>query len=232
MKNKYSTILFDADNTLLDFSKSERISLITTMKDYGVPVTEENISTYVSINDSLWKRLEKKEITKPQLKQIRFRIFFDSIGFNFDGDAFEVNEHYLDLLSQCAYTMDGATELSEKLCKAGYNLYIITNGVAKTQAQRLEKSGLLPFYKGVFVSEAIGIPKPDKGFFEYVFEKISEKDKSKIIVVGDSLSSDILGAKNAELDSIWLNLNNTSLTYNLKPTFTVSDLRKLEKIFF
>ncbi len=232
MKNKYSTILFDADNTLLDFSKSERLSLIRTMEDYGVPIIENNINAYISINDSLWKRLEKKEITKPELKQIRFRTFFDSIGFTFHGDTLEVNEHYLSLLSQCAYTMDGATELSKKLYLAGYDLYIVTNGIAKTQAQRLEKSGLLPFFKDVFVSEAIGIPKPDKRFFDYVLERISEKDKSRIVVIGDSLSSDIRGAENSGLESIWLNLNGTAIPDDLRPVCTVSNLNELESLFF
>ncbi len=232
MTNKYTTLLFDADNTLLDFSKSERTSLIKTMEDYGVPVNEYNICTYVEINNRLWKQLEKKEITKPELKKIRFRLFFDKIGFNFNGDPFEVNEHYLSLLSQCGYIMDGAAELTEKLFHAKYDLYIVTNGVAKTQAQRLAKSGLLPCFKDVFVSEAVGIPKPHKEFFDYVLEKIPEKDKSKIVVIGDSLSSDILGAANAGLDSIWLNLNDSALPCNLKPTATVTNLKELEQLFF
>ena len=231
MKNKYTTILFDADNTLLDFSKSERNSLIKTMEDYGVPVTEENIKTYVKINDALWKKLERKEITKPELKQVRFRMFFDSIGFSFSGDALEVNEHYLGLLSRCGYTMDGAETLSKMLAEKGYELYIVTNGVAKTQAQRLEKSGLLPYFKDVFVSEAIGIPKPDRKFFEYVLKRINEKDNRKIVVIGDSLSSDIRGAENSGLDSIWLNNNGDSLPCDLNPVATITSLKELEKLF-
>ena len=229
MNNKYTTLLFDADNTLLDFSKSERASLIKTMEDYGVPITEDNIKTYVEINNSLWKRLEKKEITKPELKRIRFRLFFDSIGFNYNGDTLAVNEHYLSLLSQCGYLMDGAAELSQKLYRNGYKLYIITNGIAKTQATRLEKSGILPFFKEVFVSEAVGFPKPDKRFFDYVLEKIPEKDKSRIVVIGDSLSSDIQGAANSGLDSIWLKLNSEVLPCTLKPIATITKLTELEK---
>ncbi len=231
MNKKYSTLLFDADNTLLDFSKAEHISLVKTMQNYGVPVNDDNIRAYVDINNSLWKRLEKKEITKPELKQIRFRLFFDTIGFGFSGDALEVNEHYLGLLSQCGYTMNGATELAGKLFLAGYEIYIITNGIAKTQAQRLKKSGLLPFVKEVFVSETVGFPKPDKRFFEHVLQKIPEKDKNKIIVIGDSLSSDILGAANADLDCIWLNAENTALPEDYRVDYTVNSLKELENIF-
>ena len=231
MKKKYTTILFDADNTLLDFDKSERASLIRTMEDYGVPVTEENIGTYVAINKALWKRLEKKEITKPELKQIRYKTFFESIGFEFDGDSFEVNEHYLSLLSTCGYTMDGAVELCRKLYEKGYKLYIVTNGIAKAQAQRLGKSGLLPYIDGVFVSETVGCPKPDKKFFDYALERVEEKDRSKIIVVGDSLSSDIKGAANSGLDSVWLNLFDEALPCDLSPEYTVKSLKELETLF-
>jgi len=231
MNKKYSTLLFDADNTLLDFSIAEHISLVRTMKNYGVPVNDDNIRAYVDINNSLWKRLEKKEITKPELKQIRFRLFFDTIGFGFSGDTLEVNEHYLGLLSQCGYTMSGAKELAEKLSLAGYELYIVTNGIAKAQALRLEKSGLLPYIKDVFVSESIGFPKPDKRFFDYVLENIPEKDKNKIVVIGDSLSSDILGAVNSGLDSIWLNMKNEAPPTEFSPTQTVSSLKELEELF-
>lgn len=231
MEKKYTTVLFDADNTLLDFSKSERMSLIQTMNDYGVSVTEENISIYVEINNGLWKQIEKKEITKPELKRIRFRRFFETIGFETEADAFEVNEHYLALLSNCGYTLDGATELCRKLCENGYNLYIVTNGIAKAQAQRLSKSGLMPYIKDVFVSESVGYPKPMVEFFDYIFENLPEKDKSRIVVVGDSLSSDIKGAMNAGLDSIWLNSNSTPLPDGFTPDFTIGSLDELYSIF-
>lgn len=232
MSGKYTTLLFDADNTLLDFNKSEYTSLVKTLEYYGVPVTEENIETYVKINQSLWKQLEKKEITKPQLKQIRFRRFFDTIGFDFKKDTLEVNEHYLGLLSECGYTMDGAQELCKKLSDKGYKLYIVTNGIAKAQARRLEKSGLLPYISDVFVSETIGYPKPDVRFFDYVLEKISEQDKSRIAVIGDSLSSDIKGAYDSNIDSIWLNLNNEPSPIGFTANHTVTSLKELEKIFF
>lgn len=230
MSRKYTTVLFDADNTLLDFSKSEHMSLIKTLEDYGVPVSAQNIKTYVEINQSLWKQLEKKEITKPQLKQIRFRSFFDTIGFKFDGDPLEVNEHYLGLLSECGYIMEGAQDICKNLTDKGYKLYIVTNGIAKTQARRLEKSGLLPYISDVFVSETIGYPKPDKRFFDYVLERISEQEKSKVVVIGDSLSSDIKGAYNSSIDSIWLNLNNEPSPVSFSPDYTVRSLKELEEI--
>lgn len=230
MRMKYTTILFDADNTLLDFDKSEHIALVKTLNFYGVDTSDENISTYVKINQSLWKQLEKKEITRAELKQIRFRRFFDAIGFSFNGDTLEVNEHYLNELSNCGYIMDGADELCKKLTEKGYILYIVTNGIAKAQNRRLEKSGLLPYISDVYISESIGYPKPDKRFFDHVLQNIAEKDKSRIVVIGDSLSSDITGAHNSSLDSIWLNLNGESSPVGPEPVHTVSRLNELEAI--
>lgn len=231
MDKKYTTLLFDADNTLLDFDKSERMSLIKTMEHYCVPVSEENINKYVEINVGLWKLIEKKEITKPELKQIRFKRFFESIGFETDADTLEVNEYYLNNLSSCGYTVEGAEELCRKLFDKGYKLHIVTNGIAKTQARRLAKSGLTDYIGETFVSEAIGYPKPMKEFFDYVLDCLPEKDKSKIIVIGDSLSSDIKGAINSGLDCIWLNPARSPLPedYNIK--YTVSSLKELENIF-
>ncbi len=231
MNKRYSTILFDADNTLLDFDKSERMSLIKTMEHYAVPVTEENIQAYVKINVALWKQIEKKEITKPELKKIRFRSFFESIGHKTEADALAVNEYYLGNLSNCGYTLDGAEELCHKLKNAGYKLYIITNGIAKAQAQRLSKSGLTDYIDKVFVSESIGYPKPMKEFFDYVLENIEEQDKSKVVVVGDSLSSDIKGAENAQLDCVWLNPESSALPDGYRADYIISSLKELEALF-
>lgn len=230
MAKKFSTILFDADNTLLNFDKDERQALIKTMTEYGVPVSEENIKAYVDINKGLWKQLEKGEITKPELKKVRYKMFFDAIGFTTDVDPFEVNERYLYLLGDGGNTLDGAKELCEELKNEGYDLYIVTNGVAATQARRLTKAGLLPFFSEIYVSDAVGHPKPKKEFFDYVLGKIPEKDKSKILLVGDSLSSDIKGAMNAGLPSVWLNLFGAELSEGYSPDYIISDIREVKNI--
>ncbi len=223
-------MLFDADNTLLDFDKDERQALIRTMTEYGVPVSEENIGVYVNINKGLWKQLEKGEITKPELKRVRYKMFFDAIGFTTDADPFEVNERYLYLLGEGGNTIDGAKELCEELKNEGYDLYIVTNGVAATQARRLEKSGLLPCFHKIYVSDSIGFPKPKKEFFDYVLSEIPEKDKDRILLVGDSPSSDIKGAMNAGLKSVWLNLFGAELSEGYSPDYIISDIRQVKDI--
>ena len=230
MKKNYTTILFDADNTLLNFDKDEDNALRKVMQEYGVPVTEENINTYIEINVSLWKALERGEITKPELKRTRFARFFEKIGFVTDADTFEVNERYLYLLGDGGNTLEGALELCRELQEKGFDLYIITNGVTDTQKRRLSRSGLLPFISEVFISETLGYQKPRKEFLDIVLGKIPEKDTSKILVVGDSLTSDIKGAMNAGLESVWLNLKKAELPQEYTPDYVIEDIRDFRGI--
>ncbi len=201
---KYTTILFDADDTLLDFGKDETQALTTVMARYNIPATKENISTYKEINLSLWKAIERGEIDKPTLKKIRFRLFFDKIGFKTDIDPFVINEEFLSALGNGGNLKDGAKELIDGLKKQGYDLYIVTNGIALTQKRRLTKAGILSVFSDIFVSEAIGSQKPKKEYFDYVLSHIKEKDIGRVLLVGDSLTSDIKGAVNAGITCAWL----------------------------
>lgn len=230
MKNKYTSILFDADNTLLDFDKAENVGLKKVMELYNLPITDENCRKYSEINAALWKKFEKGEIQKNDIKATRFKTFFEFLGVKEKIDPLQVNETYLSFLREGAYTIEGAKELCENLKEKGYSLYIITNGIALTQARRLKKSGLLPYFKEVFVSETVGFPKPKKEYFDYVLSNIDEKDKSRILVIGDSLSSDIKGAQNAGLDYIWYNHYKTAVPEDLNAVAVVEDIRKLKDI--
>ncbi len=224
---RITTVLFDADNTLLDFFKDEHQALVRALEHFGVPVTDENIAIYSEINQGLWKQLEKGEITKSELKKVRFRLFFDKIGFVSDEDPFTVNEYYLSLLGEGGNTLEGAVDTVKRLKQEGADLYIVTNGVAATQAKRLERSGLMPYISGVFVSEEIGYQKPRKEYFDFVLDKIPEKNMESILLVGDSLTSDIRGAMNAEIPCCWLNLCGETLTDEYKPDYIISDIREV-----
>ncbi len=223
----FTTILFDADNTILDFTKDEKQALKQVMEQYGVKISDENVKTYSQINLSLWKKFEKGEITKTELKKIRFGLFFDAIGFKTDADVFEVNESYLSLLGKGGNLIDGAADVCRKLYQKGIELYIVTNGVAHTQSERLKRSGILDLFGEVFVSETIGFQKPRKEFFDYVLEHINEKDKEKILVVGDSLSSDIKGAMNSNLKCMWFNKNNEPLPEEYTPNYVINDIAEV-----
>lgn len=227
---KYSTLLFDADNTLLDFFKDERDALTKTLVHFGVPATDENIKIYSDINQGMWKQLEKGEITKPELKRTRFKKFFEAINFETNEEPLAVNEYYLALLGEGGNIIPGAVETVKFLKEEGFDIHIITNGVALTQAKRLKKSGLLPYIGEVFVSETIGYQKPRKEYFDFVLEKISEKDKNRILVIGDSLTSDIKGAMNAGLKCVWLNHGMDDLTEEYRVDFIIKDIKEIAEL--
>ncbi len=223
---KYSTILFDADETLLDFPAAEKASLEKVCEKFGIFYSEEIRATFSAINLALWKQLEKGLITRDLIRTRRFEQFAEHFGLK--ADPKEMAVCYVEQLSTFAFLLEGADKLCEKLSKE-YDLYIVTNGIGTVQNDRLAKSGLLPFFSGVFISENIGSQKPNKKFFDYVLGNIPEKDKSKVIIVGDSMSSDILGGINAGIDTCFFNPSLREETY--KPTYTATSFQSLENIF-
>lgn len=231
MSKKYSTILFDADNTLLDFDMAEKAALTQILGEIGVNVTDEVAALYSRINLSYWRAFERGEVTKAELRTRRFKDLFREIGFEYNGDVTFVADTYLSYLAKGAYLLDGALYLCERLREEGYKLYIITNGVSATQKSRLSKSGLDKVIDGVFISEDIGIQKPFPEFFDYVFERIEEKDKSKIIVVGDSYGSDIKGACGVGLDCVWFNRLKEENVLSLSITKEIGELSELFEFF-
>ena len=227
---KYTTILFDADDTLLDFDKDETQALLKVLTNYGVPTTKENIEIYKQINVGLWKALERGEIDKPTLKKTRFRIFFDKIDFETEVDPFIINEEYLSNLGDGGNLKDGAKELIKDLKSDGYNLYIITNGIEKTQKRRLTKAGILPHFTDIFVSETIGYQKPRKEYFDYVLSHIKETDIGRVLLVGDSLTSDIKGAENADITCAWLRNSKTTDHSAYNPDFIIDDISQVKNL--
>ena len=223
---KYSTILFDADETLLDFPACEKAALCSVCEKFGIEFNEEVRATFSAFNLALWKQLEKGLVTRDIIRIRRFEQFAEH--FCLTADPKEMAVFYVEMLSTFAFLLKGADKLCEKL-SAEYDLYIVTNGIGTVQQKRLAKSGLLPCFSEVFISENIGSQKPNKEFFDFVFENIPEKDKSKIIIVGDSMSSDILGGINAGIDTCFFNPWGREEIY--KPTYTANSFEELEAVF-
>ena len=221
---KYDTVLFDADETLLDFARAENEAIRSTLADFGVPCSDEIIEAYVKINSALWKKLERGEIDKASLKTERFREFCDTLGFSCD--AREMAESYIKNLSEQAYVLDGAKEICEILSKT-CRLYIITNGIKSVQTKRFERSGLKPYFIESFISEDMGFEKPDRRYFDAVKARIPNFCTERTLIVGDSLTSDIAGGINYGIDTCWYNPK------NLKGdgmTYTVSTLSQIDEI--
>ena len=197
---KYDTVLFDADGTLLDFHRSETEAIKQAMKIHNVPDTDENVALYSRINDSLWKKLERGEIEKKVLLYRRFELLFDALKMK--GDAMAMCEDYISALSTKAYLLDGAEDMCKKLY-GKVRLYIVTNGVERVQKGRYARSGLDRYFEKVFISGELGAEKPSVAFFEKVASNITGFDRSRTVIVGDSLTSDMAGGLNFEIDTCW-----------------------------
>ena len=195
-------VLFDVDDTLLDFGKAEAAAIRKTFERIGIPVTDELIRRYSEINAQQWSRFEKGEITREKLLTERFDILFSELGINVPSEMAQASYEYL--LGIGHYFVDGAGELLEAL-KDKYELYIVSNGNASVQDRRLKSAGIIPYFKDIFISERVGFNKPSAEFFEACFERIPGFEKDKAVIVGDRLSSDILGGINAGVRTCWFN---------------------------
>lgn len=221
---KYKNLLFDADGTLLDFKKSEEMALISVFKKYDISLNEDVKMLYDIINHDLWNRFELGEIDKKTVLYTRFVQLFHKLKIQVDGVQFE--DDYQEALGQGAYLLEGALEVVQQLSKT-YDVYIVTNGVSKTQYNRLNATGLSELVKGIFVSEDIGFQKPQKEYFDYVFHHILKFKKEQSIIIGDSLSSDILGGMQAGIDTCWYHNDHLKAPESYTITYEIKDLKSL-----
>lgn len=227
MKTPFSTVLLDADGTLLDFDEAERQGVREVLKKQGVEPAAELENRYHDINLKYWKLFETGVIEKAEIFRGRYKEFFETLGMQVDVEA--VERQYREVLDSCSALIPDALEVCTYL-KGRYTLYIVTNGVASTQYRRLKDSGLEPYFENVFVSETVGSQKPQKAYFDYCLDRIGERDLSRILIVGDSLSSDIQGGKNAGIKTCWVNLDGKELEETIHPDYEVRTLRELKEI--
>lgn len=224
---KYEMLLFDLDDTLLDFEANERESLEKLFTDNGFTFNKEIFDTYHRINKELWNGYEKGTLDLNEVLNTRFSKTLHQLGQTVDGVLWEMQ--YRTLLGQGYQLMEGAYDLCQQLSKS-HRLFIITNGVTETQLNRLRLSRLHPFFENIFTSQELGYQKPAKEFFDYVKEHIKEFKADKALVIGDSLSSDIKGGYLAGIDTCWINLKNTKNTLGIPITYTITKLPELYSI--
>ena len=223
--NRYKTLLFDADNTLFDFSRAEREALCDTMRAADIDPTEERIATYIEINDRLWKQLERGEIEKNALREERFRQFCEVCGFAADVPLMAQN--YVEFLSQKAHLIQGADEVCRRLAEK-YRLYIVTNGIKFVQERRFAACAIKDYFEGVFISEEVGFEKPHRGYFDAVAKKIDGFSPETALIIGDSLTSDMKGGCDYGMDTCWYNPRGSANKAQLPITY---EIRALEELY-
>ena len=216
MSQRYDTVLFDADNTLFDFDAAEAQALDLTLEAYGYPVDGRSRDCYLTVNRDLWERFDRGEVKREWLVVERFAALQRSLGGHHD--PAEMNAFYLSRLAEAGCLLPGAEELCRALVPS-CTLASFTNGVASAQRGRFARSPLKALIPWLFISEEVGYQKPQRQFFGAVLSAMSLPPSARIVVVGASLTADILGAVNAGLDSIWYNPNGLPGRPDIVPTF-------------
>jgi 2-haloacid dehalogenase len=198
----YEYLLLDADETLFDFRRAEAFALERAFAERGLVATPEAVAAYDAINKEIWRRLERGEIDQATLKVERFALLFADMGVGLD--AADFSELYLGWLGRGSFLIPGAEELCACLA-AKYRLAIVTNGIAKVQRPRFEASPIRRHFEAIVISEEVGAAKPQPAIFARACEAMGVFDKSKVLMIGDSLSSDIAGGAAFGVDTCWLN---------------------------
>ncbi|KAK8897491.1 hypothetical protein M9Y10_015446 [Tritrichomonas musculus] len=234
--NQYEYILFDADGTLYDFPYAEEHAIQETWDAYKIPVNEITLTCFRKHNIFCWKQLEEGLIGYDALQPKRFELMFGELGYN-EINPSKFNHDYIDNITKHSKLFPQSLEVLKELKNRGYKLFIITNGIYSFQKEPFNREETKNIFEKVFYSQILNVCKPDKKFFDHVFKGIglenvsAEERKKKVIVVGDSLTSDIQGGINANLDTIWFNPNKTPVNEKVKPTFVINQLNELLDYF-
>ena len=225
---EYKVILFDADDTLFDFKKTEKHALENLMYSLDTDYDKDYcINIYREINTKIWKEFEEGKITSDKLKVERFQRLIDTL--NLSDDANRLSNLYVKFLSEGSFLYEDTKNILDYLSK-NYKLGIITNGLAEVQHKRIRESEVSHYFDEVIISGEVKIAKPDPKIFEYALNSLNHDDKSSVLMIGDSLTSDIKGGINASIDTCWCNLFNKVNSTDINPKYEINNLLELKNI--
>ncbi len=221
------SILLDLDDTLLDFGAAERVAISRTFRELGLEPTEELLCRYSQVNMAQWEAFERGEISRQEVLTRRFSILFQELGLRLDPQSTE--NRYRSYLGIGHYFIPGAQALLDYLYPK-YDLYLASNGVAGTQYSRLESAGIGHYFRDIFISETTGHHKPEWEYFDYCFARIRDFDPRKTMIIGDSLTSDILGGLRAGIRTCWFNPTAKPPRPDITPELEIRSLAELQDI--
>lgn len=240
MEKNYDVIFWDVDGTLLNFQESERYALTDCLQHFGLPVSKEIVATYSAINDKCWKMLERGEVEKSWVLLHRFEELFEYLHVK-DTDVVEFQKRYQYKLGTVFYFQDQAKELLAKL-HPDFAQYVVTNGVEDTQRRKLGLSGIAELMEDIFISECIGYEKPNPLFFEGCMKRIAKRqgkapDKSRVLIVGDSLTSDMKGGNQFGIDCCYYQrgakeADRKYVVGDVKLNYVIGNLWEVEQILW
>ena len=220
-------LFLDLDDTILDFHKAERLAISRTFRSFGLEPTDQVLERYHVINRQHWERLERGELTRDQVLTGRFQMLFEELGIPAQPQA--VAKGYEHNLGLGHYFLPGAKEALDAL-RGKYRLFLASNGTASVQHSRLTSAGLYPYFEKVFVSQALGANKPSRAFFDACAAQIPGFDPRKALMVGDSLTSDILGGINAGMKTCWVCPPEAQGRPDIVPDYRIEALSQLPEL--
>lgn len=230
---RYKIILWDVDGTLLNFLEAEKVAVRKCFEIFDMGIcTDEMLKRYSDINKRKWQALERKELTKEEVLVGRYEEFFELEGLD-KNMARPFNAEYQERLGDTCVINDDSYNLVKKLKSQGYYQCAVTNGTKVAQDRKLANSGFGELFDAVFISDEIGHEKPSKEFFDYVFDKLELYMKAnnismnEVIIVGDSLTSDIRGGNNAGIDTCWYNPDGNQKSINVNIDYEINNLCKV-----
>jgi len=223
----YEIMFLDLDDTILDFHKAERIAISKTIRDFGIEPTEDILTRYHIINKWHWEQLELGNLTRVQVLENRFAVLFEELGVTADKTA--CARAYERNLSIGHYFLPGAEEAVARLSQK-YRLFLASNGTTSVQKDRITSANLDRFFEKIFISQQMGHNKPSKAFFDACFAQIPSFDRSKTLIVGDSLTSDIRGGNNAGIATCWVNPQGLPRREDIHVDYEIAALSELEEL--
>ncbi|MFT5233131.1 MAG: 2-haloacid dehalogenase [Candidatus Krumholzibacteriia bacterium] len=221
---KYSWILFDADDTLFDFGAAAEASLRLTFQQSGYPFEDRYLAVYERINRQFWSDFEKGLVAPKDLRSKRFEMFLTAIEIV--GNAIDFGWRYLKNISNDTTLIDGAEEVIEQLAR-DTRLMLITNGLQEVQRPRFAQTPIRPYFEDIVISDEVGSAKPEPKIFDVAFDLMGNPEKSKVLIVGDNLSSDIQGGINYGIDTCWFNPEGKANAHNVECRYEIKSLREL-----
>lgn len=224
---EYKFILFDLDGTLFDYDKAETEAFEKTFGHFKIDFRDNFLAEYKTVNKSVWRDYELGLISQIELRTKRFDLLSEAIGIKLS--AAEFSRVYLKYLSEGIYLIDDAENVSQYLY-GKYKLFLITNGISEVQRPRLKASAINKYFEDIIISEEAGSAKPDTKIFDICFEKMNYPGKDEVLLIGDSLTSDIAGGNNYGIDTCWFNpagsgrAEGFSIDYEIKKLSELSSL--------
>lgn len=220
---QYSWILFDADETLFHFNSKQGLELMR--EKHNLHFTDEDLTEYLDTNKQLWIDYQNNLITANDIKNTRFQ----KISQKLDISTNTLNQYFLESMLQISQTIDGAAKIVHYLSNKA-KLGVITNGFSDMQQARLDQANLAQYFNLLIISEEVGYPKPNRQIFEFSLQKMNNPNPNEVLIIGDTLKSDILGGNNAGFDTCWFNPHKKPIEDEIVPTFTINHLSELKNM--